>query len=59
MKLTKNDMARVVIQALYNLPHLPPVDDKRVVRMAGRNHVDIMISRHKTACKVLEGVKRA
>ena len=28
--LTKNDMARVIVQALYFLPTLPAADDKRV-----------------------------
>ncbi len=26
MKLTKNDMARVITQALWDMPHLPPKD---------------------------------
>jgi len=31
-KLTKLDKARVVIQALYNLPELPAADDRLVVK---------------------------
>lgn len=31
--LTKNDMARVVVQALYNMKSLPAADDRRVVKM--------------------------
>ena len=30
--ITKNDMARVIVQALWNLPTLPAADDKRVTR---------------------------
>jgi len=33
---TKNDMARVIIQALYNMAAAPAADHWRVVRMAKR-----------------------
>ena len=34
MKITKNDKARVIVQAVYNLVSLPAIDDKRVVKTA-------------------------
>ena len=34
MKLTKNDMARVIIQALYLIPELPKENHPKVVRLA-------------------------
>lgn len=34
MKLTKNDMARVITQALWNMPHLPPQDHHWVKKEA-------------------------
>jgi len=35
--LTKIDMARVIIQALYNLPALPAADHPKVTRRATLN----------------------
>jgi hypothetical protein len=34
MRLTKNDMARVVVMALYNSDKLPARDNVNVVRLA-------------------------
>lgn len=34
MKLTKTDKARVVIQAIFNLAELPPIEHPRVIKLA-------------------------
>lgn len=38
-RLTNNDMARHIIQALYNLPHLPAPTHRLVLRTARRGSV--------------------
>lgn len=53
MRLTKNDMARVVVQALYNLPSLPASDDSRVANIAKRTKLDRLTCQHATAMRVL------
>lgn len=53
MRLTKTDMARVIVQALYNLPELPAVDNHRVTRMVQRGKVEQLTYQHKLAVKVL------
>ena len=44
MRLTTNDMARVVVQALYNLPDLPGVNDPRVTSLAKRTAQRLAVS---------------
>lgn len=53
---TKNDMARVIIQALWNMPELPAKDDRRVKscdRARGVNKAD-MIGSYQLAITVLK-----
>lgn len=53
MRLTKNDMARVIVQALYRLPELPAKDNCNVVRMANGNSADHLRRQHTLAVKLL------
>lgn len=53
MRLTKNDMARVIVQALYALPALPPADDLRVVKRAERGSVVSLTRQHGLAVNAL------
>ena len=57
MTVTKNDLARVIVQALHGLPKLPEADSKAVVKMA-RCRKDHLERQHKLAVKVLGDVKR-
>lgn len=50
--ITKTEMARIIVQAIRNLPELPPADHFEVVRRAKRPAADLTAS-HKLACKVL------
>ena len=50
--LTKNDMARVIVQALYLQPTLPAADDFRVLRMA-KTKKDRLASYHNQAVHIL------
>ena len=50
--MTKNDMARVVVQALYFLPTLPAADDKRVTARA-RLHKGELADYHKRALDII------
>ena len=52
MTLTKNDMARVIVQALYNLPALPAADDRRVLRQT-RSKKTALQDGHNLAIKIL------
>jgi hypothetical protein len=54
MKHTKNDLARVIIQALYNLKELPPADDKRVIKTVRYHTVKELEYRHRLALRVIE-----
>jgi len=53
MRLTKNDMARVIVTALYNRPELVAADHPEVIRRARRNSVETLTRQHGLACKVL------
>jgi hypothetical protein len=53
MRLTKNDMARVVVQALYNLPSLPAADDKRVLNLINKTLLPRLSEQHKKAVDIL------
>jgi len=52
VRLTKNDMSRVIIQALYKYQELPPADNCRVVRMA-RNSKSFIEHEYHIAHKIL------
>ncbi len=52
MTITKNDMARVIVQALQNRDELPPTDHFMVKRIE-RNKKTELESRHKEAIKIL------
>lgn len=54
MRLTKNDMARVIVAALYNLPALPAADDIRVVHRAQRGTVARLTRQHKLAVAAIQ-----
>ena len=51
--LTKNDMSRVIIWALYMLPYKPDADHKRVIRMA-REPKPHLARQHKLAVQILQ-----
>jgi hypothetical protein len=57
MRLTKNDMARVIVQALYNMPVVPAVDHPEVVNRARRGTMASLTKHHEMACKALNSVK--
>ena len=57
MRLTKNDMARVIVAALYNMKALPPADHFKVVSMARRSSVDELRDQHKRAVAAIESVR--
>jgi|TARA_Y100000296_G_scaffold79329_1_gene103098 hypothetical protein len=52
MTLTKNDMARVITQALWNMPHLPP-KDHHWVRKEARPAKWYVAERYTLAHKIL------
>jgi hypothetical protein len=51
-KLTKNDMARVIVFALCNMAELPPADHFKVVRCA-REKERVLVPQFDLAQKVL------
>lgn len=53
MRLTKLDMARVVVQALYRLPTLPTVDNIHVERMVRRKKATLLAEHHRAALKII------
>ena len=53
VKLTKRDMARVVVQALYNLEDLPDANDRRVDKVVNKNNKDNLKSHYDTAHRIL------
>ena len=59
LRLTKLKMARVIVQALYNLPQLPAVDHPEVVKRAARGRVDTLQRQHKLAVASLLATVRA
>lgn len=52
MNLTKLDMARVIITALYNRPTLAEANDPRVLKLA-RCTVAALTPRHQLAVNIL------
>ena len=57
MRLTKLQMARVIVQALYDMPALPPEDHREVVLRAGKGSLAQLQHQHRLACDALH--KRA
>jgi hypothetical protein len=53
MRLTKLDMARVVVTALYNLPALAPADHQEVVKRT-RGTVEFLRRHYALAMKAIE-----
>lgn len=53
-KLTKNDMARVIVQALFALPRLPKIDHWMVVSKTRMKKV-ILTEQYKLAYKIITG----
>jgi hypothetical protein len=53
MRVTKKDMARVIVQAAHNLPTLAPADDRQVWELVGRNNRENIIMLHNLALRVL------
>jgi hypothetical protein len=53
MRLTKNDMARVIIQALHNKKELPKETNCNVVRMAKRYNKEDLLFHYNKAVEVL------
>ncbi len=50
-KPTKNEMARVIVQALFNRASLPEATDRRVVRcMQSGTHADLVAQYDVTKC---------
>ena len=41
MRQTKLDMARVIVQALYNMPELPAVDHHAIKKQARRKKIHL------------------
>lgn len=53
MRLTKEDMARVIATALLNLKELAPADHWKVKRLV-RWHKDHLAEQHKVALRVIQ-----
>ena len=53
MRLTKTDMARVVVQALLALPELPAADHPQVISRARRTASAALTRQHALACAAL------
>ena len=51
--LTKNDMARVIVQALYLLKELPSENHRVVLNMAKRSGKQHLTEQHKLALEVI------
>lgn len=57
-KLTNNDMARTIVQALYNLPAYPSATNPRVVKMA-RKTAAVLSPRFDLALSILSARNKA
>jgi hypothetical protein len=55
--LTKNDMARLIAQALYSMPQLPAADHRVVLQLC-RFPKDTLTRQHALAVKVLDQTRR-
>jgi hypothetical protein len=51
-------MARVIVQALYNMPDLPAADHPSVTKMTARGTVKSLRRQHELAVRVLESTLR-
>ena len=58
MRLTKNDMARVIVTALYNKPELVAADHPEVLRRAARGTVESLSRQHSYAMAAIQSVQR-
>ncbi len=56
MKLTKNDMARVIVTALYNKSSLVAADHPEVVKRAARGTVASLTRQHAMAMAAIQSV---
>ena len=59
MNLTKNDMARVIVAALYNMKALPAKDHHEVKRWETRKTKAELADHHKRAIEAIESVRGA
>jgi len=59
MKLTKLDMARVIVMALYNKKELPPVDSWEVRKMVRNRDVASLSYLHTMALASIESRKES
>ncbi len=57
-RLTKHKMAKVIVQALYNLPALPADDHPEVIKRAARGTVESLTRQHKMAMDAILSTKR-
>jgi hypothetical protein len=57
MRLTKIDMARVIVTALYNRPALVAADHPEVVRRARRGSVELLTKQHEMAMRAIQSVQ--
>ena len=51
--MTKNDMARVIAQALFQMPELAPADNWKVQQLA-KLRKDDLVDQHALATRILE-----
>jgi hypothetical protein len=56
MRLTKIDMARVIVTALYNKPALVAADHPEVIRRAQRGTVRSLTLQHEMAVAAINSV---
>ena len=54
MTLTKNDLSRVIIYALFDLPELPAADHPQVIRRSRLKKTELEYQ-HRLAMDALEG----
>jgi hypothetical protein len=57
MRLTKLDMARVIVTALYNRPALVAADHPEAVRRARKGTVASLTREHKLAVAAIESAR--
>lgn len=53
--MNKTDMARVIVQALYNLKQLPPANNIHVKRMVRKSCLDVICRNYYVADGILNG----
>jgi hypothetical protein len=57
MRLTKNDMARVIVTALYNKPTLVDDDHPEVLKRAARGTVASLARQHALAMAAIQSIQ--